>query len=528
MCLILLTSTRCFAFLKDNTVFKDLDHILLERAYYDSLKLSRINVLRQELVREGSLIQQYQLYNKLYQEFMKLQADSAIVYARRSLKCARQIGDQEIIALSSLKLAQAYSTRGDYLRAKDILDSFDVAAPDVTPAVRTAYYENLMTLYSRYGSSIEQERPYYHRSRVYIDSLLSVLDPHSLRYAIMHAELGVSNDSLPGFVAYIFDEWHVDSYDRAYINYLMGRHYNLCQEPDSSAYYFALSAIDDIRNGTKDCSSLYNLAMICLNNGKLDDAYRYAQCVIDDADTFNAHSRKRISSVAYSIINQAYMDMQALQNRRLKMLVAFICLLVVCLTATVIYIYRQMRLTEHIRGELAQANQSLSSLNEALSHSNHYLSEANALKEKYIAHFFNTCSAYIDKLDSYQKRLDILAKQRDMDGLLKLIRSTSIIEQEIERLYQSFDEIFLHIYPTFVNDFNQLLPEEDRIVPKEKELLTTELRIYALIRLGITDSARIASFLRFSTRTVYNYRSKIRGKALVSNDEFDNLVARIG
>ena len=95
-------------------------------------------------------------------------------------------------------------------------------------------------------------------------------------------------------------------------------------------------------------------------------------------------------------------------------------------------------------------------------------------------------------------------------------------------LYAKFDSIFLNIYPDFIEEFNNLLVPEERIYPKQDELLTTELRIYALIRLGITDSNKIASFLRYSLRTVYNYRTKVRNKSAVTRGDFEDYVKKIG
>ena len=167
-------------------------------------------------------------------------------------------------------------------------------------------------------------------------------------------------------------------------------------------------------------------------------------------------------------------------------------------------------------------------INDELHEKNTQLTDSNIIKEQYIARFFDLCSMYIDKLEDYRKSLNKLAQNRQIDELYKQLKSTSMMENELDELYKNFDAIFLNLYPTFVADFNALLVEDERIVLKSEDLLNKELRIYALLRLGITDSVKIASFLRCSLSTVYNYRTKARNKAAISREDFEKMVMRIG
>jgi len=138
------------------------------------------------------------------------------------------------------------------------------------------------------------------------------------------------------------------------------------------------------------------------------------------------------------------------------------------------------------------------------------------------------CSSYINKLEDYRKSLNKKATKGNREELFKILKSTSIIEDELAELYRNFDTIFLNLYPTFVEEFNDLLINEEQVELKDHEKLNTELRIFALIRLGITDSVKIAAFLRYSLSTIYNYRTKARNKAAVSRDEFEKMVMKIG
>lgn len=223
------------------------------------------------------------------------------------------------------------------------------------------------------------------------------------------------------------------------------------------------------------------------------------------------------------------------QKSELKRFLIFTSILVLCLVVAVIYVYKQMKRVSRIRKELYRANVKLIDMNEDMTNTNSQLndvnlqlSEANHIKEEYIAHFFDLCSTYVGKLEDYRKSLNKKAANNQLDELFKMLKSTTIVDNELEELYKQFDNIFLNLYPGFVEGFNSLLIKEEQVQLKPGELLNTELRIFALIRLGITDSVKIAGFLRYSLSTIYNYRTKARNKAAVSRDEFENQVMKIG
>ena len=186
-----------------------------------------------------------------------------------------------------------------------------------------------------------------------------------------------------------------------------------------------------------------------------------------------------------------------------------------------------MKRLSEARHALAEANKRLQAANDALQAVNHTLREANAIKEEHVAQYINRCSIYIDKLDNYRRRLMKLAANNKMNELLRAIRSNDLIEAERREFYAEFDRTFLSLFPHFVDKFNALLNEKDRITLKSGERLNTELRIFALIRLGITDSTRIAGFLQYSVTTIYNYRSKLRNRALGNKNEFEAAVMHI-
>lgn len=172
-------------------------------------------------------------------------------------------------------------------------------------------------------------------------------------------------------------------------------------------------------------------------------------------------------------------------------------------------------------------NEQIQKSNIALNEKNNKLIESNRIKEEYITQFFDICSTYITKIEDFRKTLNKQAQNKNYEALSKELKSSDFIDKELESLYHTFDVIFINLYPTFIDEFNSLLIPEEKIILKPNEILNTELRIFALIRLGITDSTKIAAFLRYSVSTIYNYRTKTRNKSAVSRDEFEIMVSKI-
>jgi len=242
---------------------------------------------------------------------------------------------------------------------------------------------------------------------------------------------------------------------------------------------------------------------------------------------YNARLRSWQSAGILSLIDKTYQAMIEKQNKRLEQYVLVITALLVLLSGALVYIYWQMRKLATARNHLQEANGQLNELNGNLKSLNLDLSEANQIKEEYIARFVKLCSTYIDKLDAYRRMVNKKISNGQIAELLKMTRSQEALDRELEELYLNFDSAFLHIFPDFVDQFNALLQDDERIVLKRDELLNTELRIFALIRLGIEDSSQIAEFLRYSVNTIYNYRSKVKNKSSVSRDDFEDLVKAI-
>ena len=276
------------------------------------------------------------------------------------------------------------------------------------------------------------------------------------------------------------------------------------------------------------------LAELLYEDGDYERAYRYIRFSWDATKFYNARLRNWQSADALSLIDKTYQVMIEKQNSRLQQYLLFITVLLLMLSLAMVYIYCQMKKLSKARNNLQVVNSKLNELNgelkqmnDCLSGTNLQLSEANQIKEEYIARFIKLCSTYINRLDTYRRMVSKKISSGHAAELLKVTRSQDIIDEELKDLYENFDAAFLHLFPDFISKFNDLLLDDGKIFPKKDELLNTELRIFALIRLGIEDSSQIAEFLRYSVNTIYNYRAKVKNKARCARDKFEQHVKEI-
>lgn len=309
-----------------------------------------------------------------------------------------------------------------------------------------------------------------------------------------------------------------------------------------------ISAISDVRMVNAEISSLEDLAKIMFEHGDIDRAYKYIYYSLNKAIAYPNRVKAYGITNTLNTINKAYQERGLKQQQRTRFFLILVCILAAILTASIFTIIIQnsrLRRQRHnldaankslnnnvvklstAQQQLNEANEQLKQLNSDLKLKNEELNEANYVKEEYIGYIFTICSSYISKLENLKRTIHIKAVTKKY----KEIESETAdldMKDELRDFYQSFDSIFLHIYPNFVNDFNSLLQDDKKIIPREGELLNTELRIYALVRLGITDSVKIAEFLHCSAQTVYNNRFRVRNKAIIPKKDFAEAVRTLG
>ena len=527
-----------FAGSEMDSLLRVLDRTVDDFQIYSNMKEAKINKLKDLLKYTTSYSQKYEICGKLYDEYSFYKSDSALVYARKKLLIAEKLNNKRNLTDARLNLASIMGITGMYKEAMDIVNKVDI---NEAPDLKAYYFHINRTIYgfmADYASSSQEKRRYDEITAAYRDSLLIVNAPSSSAHVMVRSDQLIINKKYNEALKLLLNYYPTiknNIHDRAIIAYSIALAYHGKHERDLEKRWLTTSAIYDLQSATKEYISLRLLAYTLYEDGDVDRAYKYIKRSLDDALFCNARLRTFEISKMLPIIDKAYQQ-QSDSRQRLMMITIFsISTLSVLLMLAVFFVYRQMKKLAVARKNLSDANKLLNDLNHELSatniqlnNTNETLLEANLIKEEYIGRYMDQCSAYIDKLDDYRRLLNKTATAGKIDDLLRVIKSKQFIEDELKEFYDNFDSTFLQLFPTFVDEFKLLLSDYEDVTLKSGQLLNTELRIFALIRLGITDSVKISHFLRYSLSTIYNYRTKLRNKAICKRGEFEENVMRIG
>jgi hypothetical protein len=523
-----------YAYGAGDALYAKLTDAILHKKSYTEKKIAEISQL--EKLRQFGLttLQQYELNDRLINEFIKFRIDSALYYADINLKIAVRLRQPALMVQTELQQVNLYSSSGKFRESERLLKSI---SPHLLPReLQVAYYDAYIQFFEHYN--IDGDQVYDRIIESCRDSLLITLDPSSLKYKINSAQrmmyLGENQAAKKTLISLLQITPDKDP-DYPLIGFLLGLISEADKDLKSAKKYYMISALADIKNAIKDNASSQNLALIYYKTNDIDNAYFFSRSALEDNIFCGVKFRTMYMAQFFSIIDKAYIGKEAKRQSELERFLLFISLLSASLAVAVVYVYRQMRRVSWMKEQLSVSSKQLELLNREINETNAQLKQQNLLlyesdkiKEAYIAQFFDLCSAYINKLEIYRKTLKQKATHNQLDELMTLLKSTTAIDAEVDELYNIFDNIFLNLYPGFICDYNRLLIKEEWVYVKPGELLTPELRIFALIRLGITDSVKIATFLRYSHSTVYNYRTKARNKALCPRDEFEEKVMKIG
>lgn len=480
-----------------------LDYTIEHRGDYEKKKIERIVSLRGKAD-----------YYALFEEYQSYICDSALYYINLDIRDRREAADEKGCAFSMIKKAQVLSVSGLYAEALELLESIDVKALDSEGVIQ--YYKSYADLYlylAEYASEEEYNSKYIKLMDTYQDSI-SMQPADRFLQVTTEASLLLTQkryDEARAVLESILAETERGSRNYAILTSTLSFVCELLDDFNGQRAYLMMSAISDIEAVVKENKSLRSLAEILYRDGELKKADSYMQISMEDANFYNARLRNVQVSKMLPVISRAYQNVEQRSKRLLVAVVALLSLFVIGLVCAIIVVRRQHRKVELAREELQLANQRLT--------------EANNIKEVYLGKFLELCSIYIDNLENYRKTLNKKVSTGKMEEVVKVLKQNNITADVLSEFYKQFDEAFLNIYPDFIGNFNSLMPEEERILPKERNRLTTELRIYALIRLGITDSGKISEFMHYSITTIYTYRSKIKNKSLYP-DDFENRIQK--
>ena len=537
-----------------DSLYRVLDAAIDSASIYKKQKLDAINTLEKQYAAVRNDQDRYQFALSLFREYIAFVNDSALNYIQVCMECAERMGRKDLQTQSELSLAYQLADTGFYPEAEI---HFKAISKDLlTDDMVITYLKGMNHLYGEMGYYSHDKRlrdQFFSRSAAFRDSLLQILPEDSYGYNALKSielnNLGKTEEALK-----CSDKWmklaKPGSRDYATMSFYRSEIFRNMGDTDMERYWLVMSALTDIRQAIMDQAALWSLANSLMNEeGDLDRAYKYMDFSWECISYFSTHMRSWLVTPILTRINDKYKQNLHQAYTNLIWTIVAISFLLIGLLMLLFYVSKKRRQLAVIRNELKNANDELGQLNYQLSAKNHDLSEANQrlsdingqlqqanihlndsnrVKDEYIGKFLSVCSEYIDKLDNYRIKVNRKLKAGQQADVLRMTSSEQLKEDELKELFDHFDDIFLRLFPTFIDDFNALLRPGEEIVPTEKNHLNTDLRIFALIRLGIEESSKIAEFLRYSPNSIYAYRARIKNKAIGNRDEFEKLVKEIG
>lgn len=537
-----------FFYAQDNldSLLLKLDNALEKSHIYIQKREDRIKILKNELksVRPYSN-EEYEKNVQLYKEYKPYILDSALNYQNRNIDIARNLKDTKREFESKIQLAYIMGSTGMYNEAVDLMATIEES--QLPEELLVDYYYTYLKVYNElafYTQDKKSSQNYWTISGQFDRKLKRVIDRESNLYLQIHED-SVRNSGNFNEALKINDHWllHINenSHDYALATFHRAIIHLWSGNRTEFKRYLILSAIADIESAIKDQASLRMIAEALFEEGDIERAYKYIRFSWNATVFYNAKLRSLQTATILSLIDKTYQAKIENQKSKLQNYLILTSSLLLLLIIALITIFRQIKKISLARKnlqlvntdlnllnlELNKLNEELISVNKVLHTTNEKLSESNNIKEVYIGRFIELCSIYINKIDDFRKKIHTKTKEGKISEVQLLTQSQDIMDEEFKELYQNFDNAFLQLFPEFVDKVNELLHENDRFILKKGELLNPELRIIALMRLGINDGSKISQFLRYSLTTVYNYRTKTKNRTFLQKEEFDYKITQI-
>lgn len=507
-----------------DSLFLELDKAIENRDSFHQAKLQRISSLSDILYKTNNLSYSVQdnIYSELFNEYGSFNYDSAFSFSVRLLRNAYASKDRQLINKARIKLGFSLLSAGFFKETIDTLSQ--IKLKELPDSLKLNYYNLLARTYLDLADYTGDSyyAPFYNtKGRQMLDSALLFCENNSKVYLSLKGLQLLRSGDMKGARS-VYERLlkfpdltpHQYAIEASSVSFI----YKYDHEPDLAVQVLIKAAIADIVSSTKETVAIRQLAETVYNKGDIDRAYKYVKVAMDDAHYYGARHRKiQISDILPSIEDK---QIEIIQNQRKIYLVYSLSITALSLL-TIFFgfiIFRQLK-------RIRKAKEYLSTANKQLSEINKRLVEANLIKEEYIGHFFDTISEYINSLEKLKLNINRKITTRQVDDIKDIVSAIDI-RKEREEFYHNFDMIFLRIFPDFINEFNSFLKEEI-VFDESGQLLTSEVRIYALIRLGFSDNDKIARFLGYSLNTVYAYKTKIKNKLNIPVDEFEKRLMKI-
>ena len=480
-------------------------------------QINQMRMLQHELDDRGLV----GLYHRLFEAYYSYDFDSAAHYARLKYDAALKVHDLHAMAQAKVNIAKTELASGNEIIGMDTLKSLALNDTARFADIKKGYYDAIANHQFAKGNRADKEFQWLIQNAKPMSTGVVYNKVAYLRSQGCHQEalevITVNRDRLTG-----------DIHGIAMADFVTAQIYLSLGDTINATQLLANSSIHDLMSPVRDYTSLYQLATILFGNGDVDRAYRYLTFATKDHYASKVNNNLMAINNMMPFIISAH-DKRNYERTRLQAgMTIGIAILAIALLIVLWFLYKQLRRASRANRTKSLLNERLVIASKRLKSLNHTLTQSNNTKDAYILQYLNLCSYYIDSLDRYRNNLRSIARTKGVQHMLDYLNSSNLHDRELKEFYHSFDTTFLNLFPDFVERFNELIEPDKRLVMPAPDTLSTEMRVFALMRLGITESDRIATFLRRSTSTIYNYRVKMRNAAIGDRDKFEEKVMKIG
>lgn len=449
-------------------------------------------------------------YVNISEGYRQTEADSAIVYAAKALDMASSLPDTVSSLKGELAFIDALATAGIFPPALHKLDSLGAVISDIEDKIN--YWHTARRCYSYIMTWVENHDYYVNTYRKKYtacdDSLLHYLPPADHFYQFIYGERmvdehkwGEARPQLENLIHTLPQEsnlYAMAAYQLAMVHRNKG-------DFKEFARYLALAAESDIKGSVHEGLALPTLANWVYKHGDIDNAFRYVNYILEDANSSNIRMRTPAIAPIIPLIDTDLRNRTLSSHKHMLLYVIITTILFIATIILLVYTFYSLKKRRISQEKLAASSKKL---------------------ESYVGNFIGLCSNYAARLDQLSKLVIRKVAAGQSDDLVKIVNSGKFAEEDSDEFYRLIDKALLDIFPDFVERINSLLMPDRRITISDDEPLTPELRIYAFVRLGVDQSNRISQILGYSVNTVYAYRNRMRNRA-IDRENFDRQVAAL-
>ena len=531
---IMIFSFAILSSANNSALLQKLDSVIEASETIVAEKNKKIAMLKQMAAKENNTALLLERYCELSEEYYVFKFDSAKVYVEKGLALAKKVQNSRYIVTNTIMKAKLLSIGGLYSEAINTLNTIEqdsLGEQNMTFDYNIAY-STIYSYWADYCNDDTYSPIYRERSNAYLKTAIANIDKNNAAYDYYMGEyyVYIDKDDDKALKHYFrtLEKNGMTSRVYAMASFAIANNYSAHENMEKYEEYLIKASICDILCCTKENLAIQDLAMHLFkqDNENIERARVYINTAMEDAKSYNNRLRILEISQKLPIIVSTYHNRLTTQNSTLMYAVWGISLLVVTMIVLLYFFVRQNKLLSKRRHELHVSNNMLTETNERLNRANEQLLDTNRKREGLAKLYIDLCAKYIDKIAKFQVMVQRKIKANQINELMSYVSSSRLNYEDADTFMKRFDEAFLNLYPSFVTEFNALLKEDEQVITKNPHSLTTELRIFALIRLGVKESSEIAALLYYTPRTIYNYRSAFKNKA-IDRESFEERVCML-